>query len=57
MKLEWNELECGWECPECGALYGEEEVARMFMFDAQTPEKFTDGYCMDCGVRFTEAVK
>ena len=57
MKLVWNELECGWECSECGAIYGEDEVARMFQFDTQIPKHFIDSYCMDCGVRFEEAVK
>ena len=57
MKLVWNDLECGWECSECGALYGEEEVARLFNFDEQVPKNFTVGYCMDCGGRFEEIVK
>ena len=54
MKLVWNEIECGWECSECGALYGDEEVARLFMFDKLTVENFAGGYCMDCGVSLDE---
>lgn len=56
MKLVWNDLELGWECSDCGAIYGEEEVARMFNYDEQTSQNFTAGYCMDCGVRFEEVV-
>lgn len=56
MKLVWNELECGWECSDCGAIYGEEEVARMFDYNVQSAKNFHDGYCMDCGGRFTEVV-
>lgn len=58
MRLVWNELECGWQCSECGALYNEEEVARMFNYCVCVPKYFEEGYyCMDCGGRFTEAVK
>ena len=57
MKLVWNELECGWECSDCGAIYGEEEVARMFDYNTQDANHFHEGYCMDCGGRFTEVVK
>ena len=56
MKLVWNDLELGWECSDCGAIYGEEEVARMFNYNEQTANNFTGGYCMDCGVRFEEVV-
>ena len=58
MKLVWNSIECGWQCSECGALYSDEEVARIFQFDAQTPKNFVEGYyCMDCGGIFDEVVK
>ena len=57
MKLVWDELECGWKCSDCGALYGEDEVARMFDYNLQTAKNFHDGYCMDCGGRFTEVVE
>ena len=58
MQLKWNYIECGWECSDCGALYGEEEVARIFQFDNQIPKNFIEGYhCMDCGVQFNEVVK
>lgn len=56
MKLVWNELELGWECSDCGAIYGEEEVARMFDYNTQNAENFHSGYCMDCGIRFEEVV-
>lgn len=57
MKLVWNDIECGWVCSECGAIYGEDEVVRMFDYNDQSVENFHDGYCMDCGGRFTAAVK
>ena len=57
MQLIWNELECGWECSECGAIYSEDEVARMFQFDEQIPDNFSESYCMDCGSLLDEAVK
>lgn len=57
MKLVWSISECGWICDECGAIYGEEEVARMFDYNDQTARNFNDGYCMDCGIHFEEAVK
>ena len=58
MQLVWNDIECGWECSECGAIYSQEEVARMFNFDAQTPKNFIEGfYCMDCGGAFEKVVK
>lgn len=56
-KLIWNNLECGWECSECGALYSEDEVARMFNYDNQTIDMFRGGYCMDCGSCFDRAIK
>ena len=57
MKLVWTDSECGWECSECGAIYSEEEVARMFDYNDQTVKNFNAGYCMDCGILFDEAVK
>ena len=54
MKLVWNDIECGWECEMCGALYDEEEVARLFKFSEQTAKNFVGGYCMDCGVPLGE---
>jgi len=56
MKLVWNELECAWECSECGALYSKEEVERVFGYNTQVPERFTESYCMDCGCQWNEAV-
>ena len=56
MKLIWNELECAWECSECGALYSKEEVERVFGYNTQVPERFTESYCMDCGCQWNEAV-
>lgn len=54
MKLVWNDVENGWECSECGALYENEEVARLFMFGEQVENNFVGGYCMDCGVELNE---
>ncbi len=54
MKLVWNDVENGWECSECGALYDNEEVARLFMFGEQVENNFVGGYCMDCGVELNE---
>lgn len=55
MKLVWNELENAWECSECGALYSSEEVERVFGYNEQVPEHFTESYCMDCGCQWDEA--
>ena len=55
MKLVWNEVECGWECSDCGALYSKEEVERVFNFHNQVSENFTESYCMDCGCCWVEA--
>lgn len=55
MKLVWNEVECGWECSECGALYSDYELERVFDYNIQTPEHFTERYCMDCGCLWEEA--
>ena len=55
MKLVWNEVECAWECSECGSLYSKEEVERVFGFRNQVPEHFTESYCMDCGCAWAEA--
>ena len=55
MKLVWNELENAWECSECGALYSNEEVERVFGYNTQIPENFTESYCMDCGCQWNEA--
>ena len=49
MKLVWNDLEQGWECSGCGALYSEDEVQRVFGYDKQIPKNFCTCYCMDCG--------
>lgn len=54
MKLVWEESERGWICNSCGARYSKEEVARMFDYNEQTPENFTESYCMDCGGLFSE---
>lgn len=59
-KLIWNELKGGWRgwrCERCDALYGTEEVARMFNYDFQTEDNFVSGYCMDCGTFFEEIEK
>ena len=29
----------------------------MFNYNVQVTTNFHDGYCMDCGVRFVEAIK
>lgn len=56
--LVWSEKEQGWICGECGAVYSDAEVARMFGYnDGREPENFECGYCMDCGVHFTTIVK
>ena len=55
MKLVWNERECGWECSECGALYSDYELERVFSYNEQTPKNFTESYCMDCGCFWGEA--
>lgn len=57
MNLIWNELEQGWECECCDALYSDDEVARMFGYNFQSPDNFIGGYCMDCGIKFEKAVK
>ena len=54
MKLIWNELEHGWKCSECGALYSTEEVERVFSYREQVPKNFDESYCMDCGCSWTE---
>ena len=53
--LKWNNIENCWECSDCGARFSREEVARMFDYQAtQTRDKFTEGYCMDCGNYFID---
>ena len=54
MMLVWNEVERGWECSECGALYSDTDVERVFGFDSQIPENFAESYCMDCGCKWHE---
>ena len=49
MKLIWNEFENAWECSACGALYGKDEVQRVFGYDEQTTKHFNESHCMDCG--------
>ena len=56
MELVWNEVEHAWVCSECGAIYGEDEVTRVFGFSDQKPNNFAESYCMDCGCQWTEAV-
>lgn len=48
----WNELEKGWECSKCGALYSDKEVARYFCYCEPLPCNFQNGYCADCGCYF-----
>ena len=55
MKLVWNDSEQGWICSNCGSIYSEEEVQRVFGYNYQSSENFDDGYCMDCGCHWTEA--
>ena len=51
--LKWDDLECCWECSECGARYSAEEVARCFNYCSnQVKASFVEGYCMDCGQHF-----
>lgn len=57
MKLVWNDGENAWICSECGAIYGEDEVRRVFNYDEQTAEHFIESYCMDCGCTWTTAEK
>lgn len=57
-KLLYNELEQGWECSECGAIYSSDEVARVFDYqtsDIEEQKSYVNKptpvscYCMDCG--------
>lgn len=57
MKLVWNEVEEGWICSNCGAIYGTDEVNRVFGFDEQSPDRFYESYCMDCGCLWENAEK
>ena len=54
MKLVWNEIENGWVCAECGSIYSENEVERVFDYKEQTYEHFCESYCMDCGCLWEE---
>ena len=47
--LKWNEFENGFECSECGGLYGEDELSRVFSYNGIRKENFTSCHCMDCG--------
>ena len=55
MKLVWNEVERGWVCSECGSIYSDSELERVFNYKAQIPKNFTESYCMDCGCHWEEA--
>ena len=55
MKLVWNAVEMGWQCSECGALYSDHELERVFNYSEQTPKNFTESHCMDCGCLWVEA--
>ena len=57
MKLVWNDVENGWVCSDCSAIYGETEVERAFGNREQIPENFYESFCMDCGCLWKEAVK
>ena len=37
--LKYNNLECGWECSECGAIYSEKELARVFDYTTDDIEE------------------
>lgn len=60
--LKYSETECAWICSECGAVYGPEELARMFDYVSDLEEQkaladngvFTSSYCMDCGTFWEE---
>lgn len=54
MKLVWSDGEQGWICGNCGSIYGEDEVQRIFGYNSQNAENFNDGYCMDCGCHWNE---
>lgn len=61
--LLYNDIECCWECSECGGLFSAEEVARLFDYQASEIEEQKEyiskgipvaGHCMDCGALWTE---
>ena len=61
--LKYNNLECGWECSECGAIYSGKELARVFDYMSNDVEeqrelakegKFVPCHCMDCGTLWEE---
>ena len=61
-KLKYDELEQGWVCCECGAIYGTEEIRRLFNYDNEEdevlrkrkPNELSPIFCMDCGMLITE---
>ena len=61
--LKYNNLECAWECSECGAIYSGKELARVFDYNTNDAEeqrelakqgKFIHCHCMDCGALWEE---
>lgn len=61
--LKYSETECAWICSECGAVYGPEELARVFDYSSTELEEqkyladkgiFTPCHCMDCGILWEE---
>ncbi len=61
-KLKYDELECGWICQHCGAVYSTEEIKRLFDYDnaeiedlrKRKPNEISPIYCMDCGELIVE---
>lgn len=57
--LKYDATECGYECGECGARLGANEIARFWNFEVTEDKfqgEFQGGYCMDCGTKFEEVV-
>lgn len=55
-KLRYNKLECAYVCPDCGAIFGDDEIARVFGFGPKTRENFEPSYCMDCGTHWDDVL-
>lgn len=55
-ELMWEEVEQGWTCSNCGGRFSQEEIGRLSDFEEMSPKTFHDGFCMDCGCRFTKCV-
>lgn len=53
-KLKYIAGEMGFTCTNCGAIYDESEIRRLFSYDRITKSNFYCGYCMDCGLLFDD---